>query len=860
MPTLITLLRRAFISDIILYVRRSFSRSSNLVRLATVAFVVVSGGILGSLGLFVYFAKDLPSPDKVVRREGFATKIYDRNGQLLYDVFDSQRRNPVDLADIPLTLRQATVAIEDKSFLKHRGFDPLTPLRIVWNLVWRQKVVGGSTLTQQLVKNVLLSSERTLTRKIKEFILTIQVERKYTKDQILQMYLNEAPYGGTAWGAESGAQTYFGKSVKDLGLAESALLAGLPQSPSQYSPYVSKKYIVRTTDVLRRMREDGYINKTLEKSALAEVKSLRFATQSGLLKAPHFVFYVRDLLTKRYGEKAVEQAGLKVTTSLDLDLQSTAQTAVTEEIDKVKYLHITNGAALVLDPLTGQILAMVGSRGWEDPDYDGKFNVITQGLRQPGSSIKPVVYLTGLRKGYTAATLLMDTQTSFPGGDKPEYAPVNYDGKFRGPMLVREALGNSINIPAVKMLSLVGLKEVLRVGYDLGIMTLEPTTQNLNRLGLSMALGGGEIRPLEMFGAYSAFANGGKKIDPVAILKVTDNSGKVLEEWKPTEQKQVMSAEEAFIISSILSDPLARNITFGPNSALNVAGRTIAVKTGTTNDKKDNWTVGWTPSVVAGGGGGNNDNTSMKQVASGITGASPIWRRIILAAFKNYPEQSFPVPQNIVQLDVDKISGYLAHDGFESKKEYFIKGTEPTGSDPVHQMTKVCKADGKLATAADIVSGSYDTKEYFFFKEEDPFAVDGKNKWQEGILNWENTISDARYHPPTDYCGSGSKIVVIIRSPNDHGQFGNDVDIAADVASSSHINKVDFAVDGSIKQTLTSSPWEVTVNISGSGNHSITVFAQDDQGNTDSRSVDIGINQAWSEATPTPTSSPTPAT
>jgi len=817
-------------------------------------------GILGSLGVFAYFAKDLPSPDRVVRREGFATKIYDRNGKLLYDVFDSEQRTPVNLSDVPLTMRQATIAIEDKNFYKHGGFDPLTPLRIVWNFVWRHQIVGGSTLTQQLVKNVLLTSERTLPRKIKEFILTIQVERKYSKDQILQMYLNEAPYGGTAWGVETGAQTYFSKSVKDLNLAQQAVLAGLPQSPSQYSPFVGKLYIDRTTDVLRRMREDGYISQSQEKSALAEVKSMQFATQSGLLKAPHFVFYIRDLLAQRYGEKAVEQGGLKVTTTLDLDLQTQAQQAVSEEIDKVKYLHITNGAGLVIDPQTGQILAMVGSRSWEDPNYDGKFNVITQGLRQPGSSIKPVVYLTGLRKGYTAATLLMDTPTSFPGGDKPEYAPVNYDGKFRGPMLVREALGNSINIPAVKMLSLVGLPNVLQMGFDMGISTLEPTKANLSRLGLSMALGGGEVRPMEMFGAYSAFANGGKKISPVAILKVTDNSGKVLEEQNLNLPvgRQVMSPEEAFIISSILSDPLARNITFGPNSGLNISGRIIAVKTGTTNDKKDNWTVGWTPSVLVGVWVGNNDNTPMKQVASGITGASPIWRRIILAALKNHPDQAFPMPQNIVQLDVDKISGYLAHDGFESKKEYFIKGTEPSGADPVHQMAKVCKADGKLATPADVANNNYDQKEYFFFKEEDPFAQNGQNKWQEGVLNWENTLSDQRYHPPTVYCGSGPKIAVIINSPNNHGQFGNDVEVKVDVAGGNHVAHVDFAVDGSVKQTLMSSPWEVTVNISGTGNHTITVSAQDDQGNTDSRSVDIGVNQPWAEATPTLTPSPSP--
>ncbi len=835
--------------------RRRFARLSNsglLARVAAIGLGVVVVGLVLAFAVFAFFAKDLPSPEKIVRRDGFSTKIYDRNDKLLYDVFNDKQRTPVELADIPLSLRQATIAVEDKDFYKHGGFDPVAPLRIAWNIVWKHRVVGGSTLTQQLIKNVLLTPERTPTRKLKEFILTIQVERKYTKDQILQMYLNEVPYGGTIYGVESAAESYFDTPVKNLTLAQSVILAGLPQSPTQYSPYVGKRYVDRATDVLRRMREDGYIDKNKEKSTLVEIKNMQFASQSGLLKAPHFVFYVRDQLVKRYGEKIVEEGGLKVTTTLDLDLQNAAQSAVTEEINKVKFLHITNGAAAVIDPTNGQILAMVGSRGWEDPDYDGMFNVVTQGLRQPGSTIKPVVYLTGLRKGYTAASLLMDTPTSFPGGDKPEYAPVNYDGKFRGPMLMREALGNSINIPAVKMLSLVGIRDMLQISYDMGISTLEPTKANLDRLGLSVALGGGEVRPLEMFGAYSAFANGGKRISPVAILKVTDNSGKVLEEWKPTEQKQVMSAQEAFIISSMLSDPAARSITFGPNSALNIAGQTIAVKTGTTNDKKDNWTVGWTPNMVVGVWVGNNDNTPMTQVASGVTGAAPIWRRIVLAGLKIRPSSPLTIPEGIEQIEVDKISGFAAHDGFEAKKEYFIKGTEPV-TDTVHVLAKVCKADGKLATAADIASGNYDLKEYFFFKEEDPFEKDGKNRWQEGILNWANTVSDAKYHPPTDYCGSGSKINVSISSPNDHGQFGNDVNIKANITSNNHINKVEFSVDDSVKQTLTSAPWEVTVNISGTGNHKIRVWAQDDQGNSADSFVNIGVNQPWSEPTPTPT-------
>src|SRR3989344_3516337 len=527
--------------------RKNIYQSRLLVKLAGLALILVVAGTMGLVGLFAWYAKDLPDPDRVVRREGFATKIYDRNNKLLYDVFEDQRRTPITLDQVPLALQQATVAIEDKNFYRHHGFDVTGIARAIFNTLFTRRVQGGSTITQQLVKNVLLTQQRTLTRKLKEFILTVQVERHYTKDQILQMYLNEAPYGGTAWGVQSASESYFGKSVADLNLAQSAVLAGLPQSPTRYSPTAGNLYIDRATEVLRLMREDGYINRDQELTAKQEVAKLTLATPSGLLKAPHFVFFVKNILESRYGKDVVEQGGLRVTTTLDLDLQTKAQNALTEEIAKVKNLHITNCAAMVIDSPTGQILTMVGSKGWDDPDYDGKFNVTTAS-RQPGSAIKPVVYLTGLEKGYTAATLLMDAKTSFPAGDKPEDVPANYDGKFRGPLLLRDALGNSINVPAVKMLSLVGIKDMMQLGYEMGLTTLQPTAQNLSRVGLSVALGGGEVKLLDLASAYSALANGGKRVEPVAILKVTDATGRVLEEVKTglPAGRQVISDKEAF--------------------------------------------------------------------------------------------------------------------------------------------------------------------------------------------------------------------------------------------------------------------------------------------------------------------------
>ena len=817
-----------------------------LVRVASAFFILVAGGIVFFIAAFAYFAGELPSPDKVLRREGFSTKIFDRNGKLLYDVFSDQRRTPVDLQEVPLYLRQATIAIEDKNFYKHSGVDPLTPVRIAWNLVVKRRVVGGSSLTQQLVKNVLLTPERTPIRKLKEFVLTLQVESRYKKDDILQMYLNEVPYGGTSWGVETASEVYFGKPVSEVSLAEAVILAGLPQSPTYYSPFDGTRYVGRAEEVLRRMREDGYITVDEENKTKEELPRVAISTQSGLLKAPHFVFYVKQELLDRYDENIVEQGGLRVTTSLDLDLQEATQKAVTEEIEKVKHLKISNGAAVVLNPKNGQILAMVGSRGWEDPDYDGKYNVVTA-MRQPGSAIKPVAYLTALRKGYTASTLLMDTKTVFPGGDRKDYIPENYDGKFRGPVLMRDALGNSLNIPAVKMVALVGIREMLQTGYDIGFTTLNPTPELLKRVGLSVALGGGEVKLLDMASAYSSFANGGIGVKPVAILKVTDSEGKVLEEWKEDQSaRQVMTPEESFIISSILSDPEARMITFGPVSSLNIPNRKVAVKTGTTNDKRDNWTVGWTPSLMVGVWVGNNDNSAMREVASGVTGASPIWKRIMLAGLTGKPNEEWKKPDGIIERDVDKVSGYPGHDGFPARMEYFINGTEPTGEDPIHKKIKVCKGEGKLATPADVASGNYDEKEAFYFKEEDPYeAANGGNKWQEGILNWLKDQADPKYHPPTDFCGTTNPLWISIQEPGNQSRVNsNDVKIRTDVTSPGKVNKVEFYVDGNLRETLTNSPWELTVNLAD-GKHKVDIKAWDDQGHDGSRFVEFMVNQDW---------------
>jgi 1A family penicillin-binding protein len=824
-------------------------------------------GFFGAIGFFVFLffilpflAFNLPSPDKIVRTQGFSTKIVDRNGNPLYEIYANQNRTPVVLENIPEYLRQATVSIEDKNFYKHQGFDPIGTVRGFLRIFTRGRMAGGSTITQQLVKNVLLTNDRTVIRKIKEFVLAIQIEKKYSKDEILQMYLNEVPYGGTSWGVGAAAETYFGKDVQDLNLVECAILAGLPQSPSAYSPYSSTPtaYIERTKDVLRRMREDDFITKEQESSAVDSLKSVEFKARGTSLNAPHFVQYVQEILEETYGQSIVEQGGLTVTTTLDLELQDEAQSIVAEEISKVESQHITNGAAVVIAPETGEILAMVGSKNFFADDYDGQVNVTTS-LRQPGSSFKPFTYVTAFKEGYTASTLIMDVPTKCPGGvGQPDYNPVNYDGKYIGPIQVRFALANSRNIPAVKMLAMVGIKDVLETATDLGITTLPPTTETLKRVGLSLTLGGGEVRLIDMTTAYSAFVNKGFNVEPVAILKVVDMDGKILENNTPQKGNRVLSEEQAFLISDILSDNNARSDTFGPNSYLNISN--VMVKTGTTNDKKDNWTIGGNDNAMVGVWVGNNDNTSMLNVASGVSGASPIWNRITKKALAGKPTVKFEIPGGIVQISVDKFSGYGSHDNFATRTEYFVRGTEPTLADPIHVFLKVCKTDGKLATPSDIAGGSYDSKEYYVFKEEDPTAGSGGvNRWQEGILNWINTQADSKYHPLTDYCGISNPLNVEITSPHDHDSNlptgGMDVTFTAN--SSSSITQTDLKLNGTKICTFNNGAnnYRCTINLPSNGIYIIEAIAMDSANHQSNRTITVRVGQSW-EITPAP--SPTP--
>jgi 1A family penicillin-binding protein len=855
--------------------RRQLSPSEKKLRriktwriLAVVFCSLVVLGIISFLLMFVWFSKDLPKPGEVIRREGFSSKIYDREGALLYDLFQEERRQPSKIEDIPEVLKNATIAIEDKDFYKHRGFDFLTIVRIPYNFIFRGRVIGGSTLTQQLVKNALLTNERTLIRKFKELVLSIQIERKFSKDEILTMYLNEAPYGGNLWGVATAVETYFNKPMGELTILESAFLAGLPQRPSVYSPYSTRLdedgepyWKMRTKAVLKAMKDNKYISEEEYDEALAGLADLSFERTMAEIKAPHFVFYVQKELEEMFGEELLMRGGLNVTTTLDWDLQELAQTVVAEEVEAVTRYEITNGAAVALDPQTGEILAMVGSGDYFNDEVGGQFNVVVDGLRQPGSAIKPITYLGMLRRGFTPATMIMDVPTTFARNEaeKP-YTPRNYDGQFRGPVSLRQSLGSSLNIPAVKSLATVGLEEFLSLAYEMGLETLEPSKANLQRFGLALTLGGGEVYMLDLAGAYSVFANGGQKIDAVAVLKVENSEGKVLYEHKHTQGKQIIDEAEAFLINNILSDNNARLLAFGANSLLNT-GRPIAVKTGTTNDMKDNWTIGWSSDILVATWVGNNDNSSMSYVASGITGASPIWRRIILGALNSgYDAPEWEVPSNVERVELDAISGYPSHDDFPSKSDYTIKGTLPALPDPIHRLVKVCKGENdKLATEAKIAAGDYDKREFIFALEDDPFSEDGVNRWQIGIDAWIETQDDSRYRVPTDYCGDFGDVSVRLRKPGDKQNFDKEeIEVEIKAGSDDGIEKLELYVDGKLLETvLGRSEYKGKIKLDA-GKHELyaKAYAKSGESRTSDK-VKIGTGGIdWDYVEPTPTPKP----
>jgi penicillin-binding protein 1C len=688
-------------------IRRFFKNQVNSVHARKRLFfiTVVSGTLL-------YLLWGIPLPINLTNNQPVSTKILDRNGKLIYEIYTDKRRSPVNLSDLPKYIAEATISIEDKDFYKHQGFSYTGITRALFNTIFKHQIQGGSTITQQLVKNSLLSDEKTIRRKAQELILTMVVEGIYTKDQILGTYLNTIPYGGTAYGIEEASETYFNKPSKDLDLAQAALLAGLPQRPSTYSPFGAHPELAksRQEEVLKQMVVNKYI--TQVESDTADKEPLIYANISPP-QAPHFALWIKEQLADKYGDKMVEQGGLRIYTTLDLDIQNIAQATVATEVGKLKKQKVGNGAAIVTNPSTGEILAMVGSKDYFSTDEDGKVNVVLA-KRQPGSSIKPLNYALAIRdQKITPATAIADVPTCFQVLGQPNYCPVNYDGTFHGLTEARFALGNSYNIPAVRVLALNGLDNFINFATQMGITTFTDPSQ----YGLSLTLGGGEVRPYDMAEAFGVFANGGIKQPLVAITKVTDWKGNVLEQNDPQKLKltgsRVLDSSVAFLVSHILLDNNARSNAFGPSSYLNVSGHPeVSVKTGTTNDRRDNWTIGYSADVVVVVWVGNNDNTPMSGAVSGVSGASPIWNKVMKATLNKAEKGAYDPsetghawphqPDGVVGATICADTGGLpgsdpGNPGCPTRFEYFLQGTIPTTSFVVNQDVQINNATSQLA-------------------------------------------------------------------------------------------------------------------------------------------------------------------
>jgi len=805
-------------------------------------------GSMLTVGLFAWVSRDLPDPNKLIERElAQSTKIYDRTGEtVLYEIHGNEKRTLINLDDVPDYVKWATIAIEDKDFYKHGGISLWGIFRgVVWQTIRGKKAQGGSTLTQQFVKNAILTPERKITRKIKEWILSYKLEKKYTKDEILQMYFNEIPYGSNAYGVEAASQKYFGKNAKDLTLAEAAILAALPQAPTRYSPYGSNKELLfeRQHYILDLMVEQGYV--TEDESGQAKAEKLEFNKQAIDIKAPHFVMYVKEILSEKYGEKMVEQGGLKIITTLDLDKQKIAEEVIAEKApqNEEKY-NATNAALVSIDPKSGQVLAMVGSKDYFNDDIDGQVNITTS-VRQPGSSMKPLVYATSFLKGYTPNTILYDVLTNFAVKGADPYEPHNYDNAEHGPVTIRKALAGSLNIPAVKAIYLAGIDNVLDLAQDLGYTTLG----DRSRFGLSLVLGGGEVKLLEHTNAFGAFAREGV-LHPISlILKVEDRDGKTMEEFKEREKK-VLDPKIARMINDILSDNAARAYTFGESNWLTLASRPVAAKTGTTNDYRDAWTMGYTPSIVTGVWVGNNDNTEMNRGAAGGVVAAPIWHDYMAKVLADTPIEEFKKPEipetgkpildgeagTETVFKIDRASGLLATD---YTPEAMIE--EKTFFDP-HCILYYVNKDDPLGDPPSDPS-------------QDPQFI----LWESRVQEWakkeiesaSSTITSEP--PPTEYdtlhVPENLPEIKILKPNKNQTIVEPNLTISINASSNLGVKRAEYYVDNELFHVQNYSSSELVKNVSylENGFHTLKVRACDD---IDNCSIDtVEFNLILDEAT-----------
>lgn len=748
--------------------------------------LLIGSGVL-VLAIVIFFIKTvifLPNPEDISTIQASqSTKIYDRAGKtLLYEIYGEKKRTIVASGEIPDFIRQATVGIEDDAFYAHPAFDWRGILRAVAVNIIRGKVVqGGSTITQQLAKNAFLSPERTITRKVKELVLAMKLEQHYSKDQILDLYLNNVPYGSAYYGVESASRAYFNKSAKEVTLSEAALLAALPRSPNYYSPWGNHQNELeeRRKFVLKRMRELGYVDEQQYNAAVSDKPRIADQPENSI-QAAHFSLYIQDYLREKYGEDALRTDGLKVITTIDWDMQKAAEAAIKKGVARNEALYQGgNGALVAMDPQTGQILALVGSKDYfgdslprgcaegKSCRFEGKFNVAIQGLRQPGSSIKPFVYLTAFQGGFSPETILWDVPTEFSPScpalpdystrDPQCYHPQNFDLQFRGPVKMKEALAQSINVPAVKTLYLAGLPAVIENASRFGLSTLNDP----QRLGLSLVLGGGEVKLIELVDAYSVLAAEGVQRPPVGILKIENSKGEVLEEYKDSG-KEVVAPQYPRLINDILSDVELRAPLFKNSLDLTqVPGHQVALKTGTTDHYADAWTVGYTPALVAGVWVGNNNRESLKSGGSSILAAVPIWHDFMVEALKDKPLTTFNRPS-------------------------------PVSSDNPVIRGELIKEDG------------YHNILYYLNRTSDPQF----HHWEAGVKSWlgSHSVDGGKFsfsQPQRNYSFSGSggasdDVQIKVESPQNGSFISQSMDLNFELKSANGLDKMEIYFNGSL--------------------------------------------------------------
>ncbi|MBU1176837.1 MAG: PBP1A family penicillin-binding protein [Patescibacteria group bacterium] len=805
-----------------------------------IIFCFILTSLIG-IGVFAYFVKDLPDPTKIDQRQiTQSTKIYDRTGKvILYDIHGEEKRTVIPFEQIPQSIKDATIVIEDDNFYHHIGIDWKGILRAVLaNFRGKKIAQGGSTITQQFIKNAYLGgpqSERTYTRKIKEAILALIMERKYSKDEILNSYLNQVPYGSNAYGIEAASQTFFNKSASELTLAEIALLAALPQAPSYYSPYGSHldELENRKNFILEKMITFGYI--TEDQANEAKEEKLKYASQMDL-KAHHFVTMVQEYLEEKYGNlyTDINMAGLKVQTTLDWDLQQLAEEIITEKAIRNEEVYKASNAALVaIDPKTGQVITLVGSKNYDED----QFNIATSPHRQPGSSFKPFAYAAAFKKGFTPETIVFDLQTNFGVFGASEYIPRNYDNKFRGPISLRSALAQSINIPAVKILYLAGVDETIKLAQNMGITTLK----DRQRYGLSLALGGGEVKLIDETAAYGVFATEGVKYPTNIILKIEDANGDILEKYRENPTR-VLDEQTSRQINDILSDDSARAPMFGNHSNLYLPGIPAAVKTGTTQDYADGWTIGYTPNLVTGVWAGNNDyNEKMKIGAAGASVAAPIWNEFMIKAYKlktnenNREDNEFILP---------KIA-----ENFTSP-ESTTTTTKPmlNGQFAYNNNIKIDKISRKLATnltPPDLIEEkAYQEIHsilYYINDQDSQFE-----EWEKSVLEW----APNQQKPPTEYDDVHTlenQPDIKIISPEENSYINQyTLTIQAQAEANLGIKQLDFFINNQLINTDNTSPYSITFNISpylsGQKEQTIKVRAYDNVLNRQEDEIIINTN------------------